>query len=66
MRALRKTWERTLRKALDLLSTLKNPIAQYTYNLYKKGILKVIPFNKLVKNDFEYFLNDYQSEKNEK
>ncbi len=66
MRVLRKTWERTLRKALDLLSKNKNPIAIYTYNLVKKGTLKVIPFNKLVKNDFDDFLDDYQSTNNEK
>jgi hypothetical protein len=66
MRVLRKTWERTLRKALEMLSNNKHPIALYTYNIFKNGTLKIIPFNKLVKKDFSDFLNDYHTENKEK
>ncbi len=65
MASLRKTWERVYRQAIELLKSKKNPIADYTLSVIENNILKIIPFNKMVQNDFNRYLNDYRHAKSE-
>lgn len=66
MRNLRKTWERVYKEALILLERAKHPIAEYTLEIINKGILKIFPYHKMQKRDFNEYRKQYNNLAKEK